>query len=105
MVDTATSYSSAVLLENRQLDLAAKAFEANWTNIHGPPALVSADLEFLGDTFVDSLKYHGIKHEKRPARRQNKIGIVENKKPCCPTTSPEDAGRCQVLQGEWEILL
>lgn len=56
MVNTASSFSVAVFIDNRRLDLAAKAFEKSWSTAHGPPAMLSADLEFLGEKFTDTLK-------------------------------------------------
>ncbi len=50
-----------------------------WVDSHGPPGIVSADPEFNNSTFVGPLELCGTKFESRPARRHNKIGVVESR--------------------------
>ncbi len=60
------------------MDIVANAFVTLWGYAHGSPKIVSADVEFVSAPFKDMLRNHGILFEERPARRHNKIGIVES---------------------------
>ena len=77
--DKATGYSETVRLSSRDLDDAAAAFSRIWIDSHGPPKIVSADREFFKSSFRTFLKDHLITLEERPARRHNKLGIVESR--------------------------
>ncbi len=76
--DKATGYSATVILSSRDMNEVATAFVRLWINSHGPPKAASADVEFVTEPFKDMLRNHGILFEERPARRHNKIGIVES---------------------------
>ncbi len=78
MRDKATGYSATVTLSSRDMNEVATAFVILRTNSHGPPKGVSVDVEFVTEPFTDMLRNHGILFEERPARRHNKIGIVES---------------------------
>jgi len=60
------------------MDEAMKTLEIIWINLHGPPNTISADPEFL-NKFANPLNYFNIGFEPTPARRHNKIGVVERK--------------------------
>ncbi len=77
--DKATGYSETSLLPSRDLDDAAAAFVKIWIDSHGPPKIVSGDREFVKSPFKKFLWDYGISLQERPARRHNKIGIVESK--------------------------
>ncbi len=74
----ATGYSETVTLSSRNMNEVATAFVRLWINSHGPPQAVPADVEFVTEPFKDMLRNHGILFEESPARRHNKIGIVES---------------------------
>ncbi len=59
--------------------IAATAFVRMWIHSHGPPKPVSGDREFVNPPFKAMLTMHGTELEERPARRHNKIGIVESR--------------------------
>jgi len=79
MTDVHTGFSVTSLQPTREMDIAAKAFELKWINNHGAPEVVSGDVEFLNSKFSSSLRYFHIMFEARPARRHNKLGVVERK--------------------------
>ncbi len=76
--EKATGYAATVSLPNRDMGVVANAFVRLWIISHGSPKLVSADVEFVSAPFKDVVRNHGILFEERPARRHNKIGIVES---------------------------
>ena len=51
MVDVHTGLSATKLTGCRDIDVAARTMEAIWFNIHGPPAKLSGDPEFLNNKF------------------------------------------------------
>ncbi len=77
--DKATGYSETILLPSRDLDVAAAAFVKIWIDSHGPQKIVSADREFVKSPFKTFLRDYGISLQERPARRHNKIEIVESR--------------------------
>lgn len=58
---------------------AAKAFQIYWMNVHGPPEVVSSDIEFINKLFVIALMYFGTLLEPRTARRNSNLGVFERK--------------------------
>lgn len=60
------------------MDTTVAAFETVWTNQHVPPIYVSADVEFL-NKFSKEIHYFSVKFKPVPARRHNKLGVVERK--------------------------
>lgn len=78
-VDSHTALSATSFVQSREMPHAARAFEVQWINVHGAPEVVSADIEFMNQTFMSALRYFGVRFEPRPARRHNKLGIVERK--------------------------
>ena len=79
IVDVHTGLSTAHLMPSREMTLSARALEVNWINLHGSPAVVSADPEFFNSKFAEALRYFDITFQPRPARRHNKLGVVERK--------------------------
>ena len=79
IVDTHTALSVAAIVPSRKMEVAARQFEYKWINVHGAPKIVSGDLEFLNTTFLNAIRYFGCEFEQRPARRHNKLGVVERK--------------------------
>ena len=79
IVDTATGLSSAEIVSSRDKKLAASSIERCWFNVHGPPLSLAADPEFDSIAFRDFLHRYSCKFEGRPARRHNKMGIVERR--------------------------
>lgn len=61
------------------MDEAARQLEYTWINVHGAPKTVCGDLEFFNSTFFNALRYFGCAFQPRPARRNNKLGVVERK--------------------------
>lgn len=55
-----------------------KVIHVNWFCVHGPPTEISADPEFENADFRHFCASHNVKLAPRPARRHNKIGIVES---------------------------
>lgn len=78
-VDTGTSYSEAVLASSRDHSAMSRAFQLAWLDRHGAPKCVSGDDEFNRRPFRSFLDSHGATFRPRPARRHNKVGIVERK--------------------------
>lgn len=78
IVDVASGFSAAELMPSRDMSKAMKTFERIWVNMHGPPLSLSADVEFL-NKFSKELRYFGIEFNPTPARRHNKLGVVERK--------------------------
>jgi hypothetical protein len=76
-VDTRTSFSTARLGQNRDLELMASTFEREWDHIHGPPAEESSDQEFTQGYFQDMLRRHNIAFREKYARKHKKSGVVE----------------------------
>lgn len=78
VVSVSTGYSAPKLALSREMDKAMEALEEIWINLHGPPSFLSTDVEFL-NKFAEELKYFGIMFKAHPARRHNKLGVVERK--------------------------
>ena len=78
IVDMSTGYSETRLCDSRFMDEAMDSFEMVWINIQGAPRNVSADIEFL-KRFSKELNYFNINFQPVPARRYNKVGVVERK--------------------------
>lgn len=78
VVDTSTGYSATRLCDTRYMDEAMVSLEEIWIHIHGSPRSLSADPEFL-NKFTKDLNYYHIQFIPVPARRHNKIGVVERK--------------------------
>lgn len=79
MVDLYTEMSATAFYMTREMSEAAKTFEMNWVNVHGPSELVSADIAFMKKPFLNALRNFGTSFEPRPARRHNKLGVVDRK--------------------------
>lgn len=79
IVDVHSGYSCAVPVPDRDMERAALNLELHWINHHGCPNIISGDPEFFNEKFQRALKYFGIKHRPLPARRHNKLGVVERK--------------------------
>ena len=79
IVDSHTGFSVAAVVPSRRMEEAARQFEYRWVNVHGAPSVVAEDLEFLNPTFMNAIRYFGCEFQQRPARRHNKLGIVERK--------------------------
>ena len=79
LVDVGTGLSATSLVPSRDIDVAAKTIEKIWFNIHGPPAKLSGDPEFVNGKFSELMKRFSVTVEPRPARRHQKIGVVERK--------------------------
>ena len=60
-------------MENTISMITTKCFE-----VHGPPDLISGDLEFKNSEVHALCGDFNVKYEPRPARRHNKIGSVES---------------------------
>ena len=78
-VDAGTSFSEAVIVENRTNDLMASTLERIWLLRHGAPSEFSSDAEFDKAPMRRFLASHSIERKSRPVRRHNKTGIVERK--------------------------
>ena len=87
IIDMSTGYSCTVLMETREIEYVARKLEIHWINHHGPPAVMSGDLEFRADVFIKFLKYYKIRYESRPARRHTKIRVFESKNEVIRTIS------------------
>lgn len=51
LVDVATCFSAAVLIDSREMTLEAKKFKNALCNVHGPSAVLSVNLEFTREDF------------------------------------------------------
>lgn len=79
LADLHTAYSETSLVESRDMSVAGTFFETMRVNHHEAPRAVSGDMEFTNKKFLDCLRYFHVKIEPRPARRHNKMGVVERK--------------------------
>jgi len=75
--DKASGFSATRFVTSRDMEIAVTHFRRMWIDVHGPPRTVSGDPEFNNSRFKRALTEEGIKFEARPARRHNKIGVVE----------------------------
>lgn len=80
MVDTGTGFSEGTLVSNRDAKTMCSVLDTEWINRHGEPRALSADDEFNNRTIERYLKSRAIQFKPRPARRHNKIGLMERKK-------------------------
>lgn len=80
--DSHTSFSVAVQVESRDQELACKMIRTHWFDVYGPPTEIIGDPEFENDYIRQMLKIHGVNLLPCPARRHNKIGIVESNHRC-----------------------
>lgn len=79
MTDTGTGYSELALTRSRSMDTVISVLEGYWVCRHGAPQAISADDEYNRKPLRAYLRSHNIQFKTRPARRHNKIGIVERK--------------------------
>lgn len=79
IVDAGTAYGEGATVQSRNLEVAWEAPERCWICIHGQPRAVSGGDEFNNKQFRTLLLSRGIEFHLRPARRSNKIVIVERK--------------------------
>ena len=79
MVDVNTGLSATQLTGCRDITVAARTMETIWFNVHGAPAKLSGDPEFLNNKFKRAIQRYSITVEPRAARRHQKIGKVERK--------------------------
>jgi hypothetical protein len=79
IVDSATAFSVACIVQSRNLSHTASQFEENWICIHGAPSSLETDSYFARVSFNNILEKHHILFAERPARRHQKTGCVERK--------------------------
>lgn len=79
LVDTGTAFSECVITSSRKTDTIITTLNQEWILKHGAPAKLSADEEFSSGILTTFLSTHKICFKARPARRHNKVGIVERK--------------------------
>ena len=53
MRDSHTGYSNAIIVQNRDMELASNIFQINWVNVHGGPTYISADPESIMMNFLN----------------------------------------------------
>lgn len=80
ITDAGTGYSAAQIVQNKNMNLIVEKLDCMWMCMHGAPHSVSADDEYNRKQLTNFLRSHDIQFKPRPARRHNKIGIVERKK-------------------------
>lgn len=66
-------------MKSQILAESVKVFELRWINTHGPPDIVSIDIEFFKMPFKNALGYFGTRVEPRSAHRNNKFGFIMRK--------------------------
>lgn len=79
MTDTGTGYSELALAPDRSMATIIRIIETVWVCKHGAPVAVSADDEYNRSPSRNYFAAHDIQFKPRPARRHNKLGIVERK--------------------------
>ena len=79
LVDTSSGFSATAIVPSRDIDVAARTIEKIWVNIHGAPAKLAGDPEFVNQKFIKRMERFSSAVEPRPARRHQKIGVVERK--------------------------
>lgn len=76
---TGTGYTVLAIAPDRSMATIIRIIETEWICKHGAPTAASADDEYNRAVLRDFLTSHGITFKPRPARRHNKLGIVERK--------------------------
>ena len=99
IVDSKYVLPVAKVVTSRELDEAVRVVETEWFNVYGPPLTASTDPEFAKDPFLPFLKHYEVKFEPRPARRHNKIGIVESKNNILTRRLVKDADYFKTTRG------
>lgn len=77
--DAGTGYSELSMVPDRSMPTIVTTIDEGWVCRHGAPKATSADDEYNKLTLRNYLTSHEIVFKPRPARRHNKIGIVERK--------------------------
>lgn len=66
--------------ESRDIASDIKAIQEQWFNIHGPPSVISGNVEFgKCDEIISLLNYNNVRFEPHPSHLHKKIGTVERK--------------------------
>lgn len=79
ITDAGTGYTEARIVSHKNIDTIISILETTWIYTHGAPIRVSADDEYNRKKLADFLSVHDMQFQPRPARRHNKVGIVERK--------------------------
>lgn len=79
ITDAGTGYTEASIVLAKDMDTIVEKLEVLWICMHGAPRSLSADDEYHRKKLTDFLRSHDIQFKPRPARRHNKVGIVERK--------------------------
>lgn len=72
-----TGFNEVFTVNNRSMRTLIAFLEGGWIHRHGAPKAISADEEHNRKAMRISLHAHNIIMKPRPARRHNKLGIVE----------------------------
>ena len=79
ITDTGTGYTESAIVTSRSIDTIIRYLERLWFTHHGVPVKFSADDECNRRRLRSFLTAQNITYKPKPARRHNKIGIVERK--------------------------
>lgn len=79
ITDTGTGYTELSIAADRSMSTIILLLETEWICHRGAPAAFSADDEYNKSALRTYLSTHGIEFKPRPARRHNKLGVVERK--------------------------
>lgn len=79
MVDVGTTYAEGGLVEARNMEVSWECIECVWICSHCQSRAISGGDEFNNRQFTKRLQSREATFYPRPARRSNKIGIVERK--------------------------
>lgn len=79
MTDTGPGHTELVILSDRTMVNIIRPIEITWICKHRAPDAISADDEYNRAPLRNYLSSHDILFKPRPARRHNKISIVESK--------------------------
>ena len=81
LVDTATRYCAATLLNNEQSEEYIRALERCWIRHFGPPQNLITDegRPWLGGKFDEWTSAHGIHHKVAPGEAHERLAVVERR--------------------------
>ena len=96
LVDTNSGFSATAIVSSRDIDVAAKAIEKIWINVHGPPIKLSGDPEFVNNKFskIDGALFDrsGAEACKPTAEDRSPGEKTRSGADACPT----DSQRCRL---------
>lgn len=79
LTDVGTGFTELCICSDRKMETIVKTVETVWVCQHGAPTAISSDDEYNRAPLRKYLSTNSILFKPRPARRHNKLGVVERK--------------------------